>query len=84
LGEISNPNWQLQLLKMDGYSMSKTSHNLSHLTRQELEALDRELLAEQVRRTLNNPDVVIVEPDAPEAAHEQALQTVLQRKGIEL
>ncbi len=64
--------------------MSKTSNNLSHLTRQELEALDRELLAEQVRRTLNNPNVVIVEPDAPEAAHEQALQTVLQRKGIEL
>ncbi|WP_250124211.1 hypothetical protein [Chroococcidiopsis sp. CCMEE 29] len=64
--------------------MSKTSNNLSHLSRQELETLDRELLAEQVRRTLNNPNAVVVEPDAPEVAHEQALQTILQRKGIEV
>ena len=62
--------------------MSKISHDLSRLTPHELEALDRKLLAEQVNRTLNNPNAVVVEPDAPESVHEQALQTVLQRKGI--
>jgi len=65
-------------------SMSNISHDLSHLTPQELEALDRELLAEQVTRTLNNPDAVVVESDASESVHEQALRTVLQRKGISL
>jgi hypothetical protein len=69
---------------MDEYFMSKISPDLSHLTPQELEALDRKLLAEQVSRTLNNPNAVVVESDAPESVHEQALQTVLQRKGIAL
>lgn len=69
---------------MDECFMSKASNNLSHLSPQELQALDRELLAEQVRRTLNNPNVVVVEPDASETDHEQALQTVLQRKDIAL
>lgn len=64
--------------------MSKASQNLSQLTQQELEALDRALLAEQIRRTLNNPDAVMVEPDAPESVHEQAIRMVLQRKGIEV
>lgn len=64
--------------------MNKASHNLSGLTQQELEALDRALLAEQIRRTLENPNAVVVEPDAPESNHEQAIQTVLQRKGIKL
>lgn len=64
--------------------MSKAFHNLSHVTQQELEALDRALLAEQIRRTLDNPNAVVVESDAPETVHEQALQTVLQRQGIEL
>lgn len=64
--------------------MSKASHNLSHLTLQELEALDQALLAEQIHRTLDNPNAVVVEPDAPESAHEVAIRSVLQRKGIEL
>ena len=64
--------------------MSKAAHNLSNLTQQELESLDRALLAEQISRTLNNPDAVVVEPDAPESVHEQAIRSVLDRKGIEL
>lgn len=64
--------------------MSKASNNLSHLSPKELEVLERELLAEQVRRTLNNLNAVIVEPNASETDHEQALQTVLQRKDIKL
>ncbi|MDZ4872101.1 MAG: hypothetical protein CLLPBCKN_001489 [Chroococcidiopsis cubana SAG 39.79] len=64
--------------------MSKIERELSYLTPQELEALDRELLAEQVSRTLNNPDAVVVESDSPDSVHEQALRTVLQRKGISL
>ena len=67
---------------MEGYFMSKASDDLSQLTLQELEALERDLLAEQVNRTLSNPNAVVVEPNAPEFVHEQALQTVLQRKGI--
>lgn len=64
--------------------MSKASDNLSQLTHQQLESLAQALLAEQIRRTLNNPDAVVVEPDAPEQVHEQALRTVLQRKDVEL
>lgn len=64
--------------------MSKASDKLSHLTQEELEALDRALVSEQIRRTLNNPDAVVVEPDAPESVHEQAIRVVLQRKGIEI
>lgn len=69
---------------MEESSMSKIERDLSYLTPQELEALDRELLAEQVSRTLNNPDAIVVESDAPDSVHEQALRTVLQRKGIAL
>lgn len=69
---------------MGEYFMSKISHDFSHLTPQELAVLDRELLSEQVTRTLNNPDAVVVNSDAPESEHEQALRTVLQRKGIAL
>lgn len=64
--------------------MSKAAHNLSNLTQQELESLDRALLAEQISITLNNPDAVEVDPDAPESVHEQAIGSVLDRKGIEL
>ena len=64
--------------------MSKAAHNLSNLTQQELESSARALLAEQISRTLNNPDAVVVEPDAPELMHEQASRSVLARKGIEL
>ena len=65
-------------------TLSKASDDLSQLTLQELEALERDLLAEQINRTLSNPNAVVVEPNAPETFHEHALQTVLQRKGIKL
>ncbi|MDV2993001.1 MAG: hypothetical protein N4J56_002655 [Chroococcidiopsis sp. SAG 2025] len=54
--------------------------DLSSLSNSELTALEQQILQEQSRRIMNDPDLIVVEPDASEVSHREAIAKLLQRK----
>ena len=54
--------------------------DLSSLSNSELSALEQQILQEQSRRVMNDPDLIVVEPDASEASHREAIAKLLQCK----
>lgn len=54
--------------------------DLSSLSNSELTALEQQILQEQSRRVMNDPDLIVVEPDTSEESHREALAKLLQRK----
>jgi hypothetical protein len=50
---------------------------LTRLSNQELAALEQAILSEESRRVMSSATAIVVEPDAPEAAHLNALQQLL-------
>ena len=53
--------------------------DITSLSNQELSALDQEILAES-RRVINSSSAIIVEPNAPEEAHNDAIKKLLESK----
>jgi hypothetical protein len=53
---------------------------ISSLSNQDLLALEQEILAEESRRVMNSSTAIVVEPDAPEKSHHDAIQRLLERK----
>lgn len=58
--------------------------DISSLSNQELSALEQEILAEESRRVMNSSSAIVVEPDAPEEAHEDAIKRLLEHKSQNL
>ena len=58
--------------------------DLSSLSNQDLSALEQEILAEQSRRVMNSSSAILVEPDAPEKSHQEAIKRLLERKSQKL
>jgi hypothetical protein len=54
--------------------------DLSTLSDRELSALEQQILQEQSRRVMNDPNRTVVEPDAPEESHREAIAKLLQCK----
>jgi len=54
--------------------------DLSTLSDRELSVLEQQILQEQARRVMNDPDLIVVEPDALEESHREAIAKLLQRK----
>ena len=52
---------------------------LSTLSDQELSALEQQILAEQSHRVMHSPTMIVVEPDASDSAHQDAIQKLLER-----
>lgn len=53
---------------------------ISSLSNQDLSALEQEILAEESRRVMNSSTAIVVEPDAPEKSHQDAIARLLERK----
>jgi hypothetical protein len=54
--------------------------DLSGLSKQELAVLEQKILAERSRRMIGNPNVIVVEPDAPIEAHQKAIEKLITRQ----
>ena len=52
----------------------------SSLSNQDLSVLEQQILAERTRRVMSSPTVIVVEPDAPEESHTEAIRKLLERK----
>lgn len=52
----------------------------SSLSNQDLSVLEQQILAERSRRVMSSPTVIVVEPDAPEKSHAEAIKKLLERK----
>jgi hypothetical protein len=50
---------------------------LTSLSNQDLSALEQQVLAEESRRVMNNPQHIVVEADAPQEAHSAAIKKIL-------
>jgi hypothetical protein len=50
---------------------------LTSLSNQDLSALEQQVLAEESRRVMNNPQHIVVEADAPQKAHSAAIKKIL-------
>ncbi|NHC37665.1 hypothetical protein [Scytonema millei] len=70
----------LLLLVQKGERMMESWIDLSSLSNSELTALEQQILQEQSRRVMNDPELIVVEPDASEESHREALAKLLQRK----
>lgn len=57
--------------------------DISSLSNQDLSALEQEILAEESRRVMNSSTAIVVEPDAPEESHQDALKKLLERNSQE-
>ncbi|MBW4637440.1 MAG: hypothetical protein KME05_04250 [Gloeocapsa sp. UFS-A4-WI-NPMV-4B04] len=57
--------------------------DISSLSNQDLSALEQEILAEESRRVMNSSTAIVVEPDAPEESHQDAIKKLLERKSQE-
>ncbi len=57
--------------------------DISSLSNQDLSALEQEILAEESRRVMNSFTAIVVEPDAPEESHQDAIKKLLERKSQE-
>lgn len=51
--------------------------DLSSLSDRELSALEQDILIEESRRVTNSSSAIVVEPNAPEQAHKDALKSLL-------
>lgn len=58
--------------------------DISSLSNQELSALEQEILAEESRRVMNSSGAIIVEPNAPEEDHKEAIARLLKHKSQNL
>lgn len=58
--------------------------DLSSLSNQDLFALEQEILAEEFRRVMNSSSAILVEPDAPEKSHQEAIKKLLELKSQNL
>ena len=54
--------------------------DISFLSNQDLSALEQEILTEESRRVMKSSTAIIVEPDAPEKSHQDAIKKLLERK----
>lgn len=57
--------------------------DISSLSNQDLSALEQEILAEESRRVMNSSTAIVVEPDAPEESHQDAIKKLLERNSQE-
>jgi hypothetical protein len=58
--------------------------DLSSLSNQDLFALEQEILVEESRRVMNSSSAIVVEPDAPEKSHLDAIKKLLEQKSQNL
>lgn len=58
--------------------------DISSFSNQELSALEQEILAEESRRVINSSSAIVVEPNAPEEDHKEAIKELLKRKSQNL
>ena len=56
----------------------------SSLSNQDLSLLEQQILAERSRRVISSPTVIVVEPDASEELHAEAIRKLLERKSQSL
>jgi hypothetical protein len=54
--------------------------DLSSLSNQDLSALEQEILAEESRRVMNSSTAIVIELDAPERSHQDAIRSLLEHK----
>lgn len=54
--------------------------NLKALSYEELNQLEQQILVERRKRIEADPNTISVEPDAPQEAYTEAIQTILDRK----
>lgn len=54
--------------------------DLSSLSNQDLFVLEQEILQEESGRVMNSSSAIVVEPDAPEKSHQDAIKRLLERK----
>lgn len=52
----------------------------SSLSNQDLSALEQQILAERSRRVMSSPTAMVVEMDAPEESHREAIRKLLLLK----
>lgn len=58
--------------------------DISSLTDEDLSELEQEILAEESRRVMNSSSAIVVEPDAPEEDHQEAIARLLKHKSQNL
>lgn len=51
--------------------------DLSSLSIQELLLLEQQILQEQSRRVMSNPNTIVLEPEASEEAHKEAIKKLM-------
>lgn len=69
----------LQLLIQKEVLTMTSGIEINSLSNQDLSALEQEILAEESRRVMNSQTAIVVEPDASEAAHKNAIEALLER-----
>lgn len=57
---------------------------IGSLSNQELSELEQEILVEESRRVMNSSRAIVVEPNAPEESHQDAIKKLLERKSQNL
>ena len=70
----------LRLLTQREELIMKPGINPSSLSNQDLSLLEQQILAERSRRVMNSTTVIVVEPDASEELHTEAIRKLLERK----
>lgn len=70
----------LQLLTQREKPTMKPGIDPSYLSNQDLSVLEQQILAERSRRVMSSPNVIVVEADAPEELHAEAIKKLLERK----
>lgn len=53
--------------------------DLSSLSNQELSQLEQQILQERSQRVMNNPNTIVLEPDASEEQHKEAIKKLLEQ-----
>jgi len=67
------------LIHRGGLTMT-SKIDLSSLSHQDLSALEQEILAEESRRVMNSSTAIVVEPEAPERSHQDAIAKLIECK----
>ncbi len=70
----------LQLLTQREEPTMKPGIDPSSLSNQDLSVLEQQILAERSRRVMSSPTVIVVEPDASEELHAEAIRKLLEHK----
>ena len=74
----------LQSLMHKGGLTMTPGIEIGSLSNQELSALEQEILAEESRRVMNSSTAIVVEPNAPEEDHKEAIARLLKPKSQNL